>query len=313
MKNQNLSSTMPLDRSAFAPFLIFSILLGGSPVAIRIIFAELEPFYLGLIRYSLGAGFYWVLALLKGMRVPSGRALLGAVLYGVFGFGASFLMLSWGLVKTPASLGSILMALLPLMTIFLSSVQQVEAITMRGVIGALLAIAGIALTVSGAPGTNISIPHIAALITGTAFMAQGNVVIKRFPRNEPIMTNAIAMTAGTSILGFASLLSGEVWLIPSLSSTWIALGYQVIPVTILAFFLYTEVLNKWTASATSYAFVIIPLVTTGAAVLLTGEQITAEFVIGTVLVLTGVVVGALLPGKKEKSIRNEQLEDCMPC
>jgi drug/metabolite transporter (DMT)-like permease len=312
MKNQNLSPAITLDRSALVPFLIFSILIGGSPVSIRIIFAELDPFYLGLIRYGLGAGFYWTLALVKGLRVPSGRALLGAVLYGVLGFGASFLMLSWGLVKTPASLGSILMALLPLMTIFLSSVQQVEAISSRGMIGALLAIAGIAVTVSGAPTSDISIPHITALITGTAFMAEGNVLIKRFPRNEPIMTNAIAMAAGAPILGFASLLSGEAWMIPNQTRTWIALGYQVIPVTIIAFFLYAKVLNKWTASATSYAFVIIPLVTTAAAAVISGEQITAEFMIGAFLVLMGVMVGALLPGKKG-SIRNEQLEDCMPC
>ena len=126
------------------------------------------------------------------------------------------------------------------------------------------------------------------------------------------MTNAVAMAAGAPVLGFASLIIGEPWLIPTQLSTWIALGYQIIPVTILAFFLYSQILNKWTASVTSYAFVLIPLITVIIAALFYGEQITTSFLIGAALVLAGVLVGALLPGKT-KEVINSQLEDCMPC
>jgi drug/metabolite transporter (DMT)-like permease len=63
--------------------------------------------------------------------------------------------------------------------------------------------------------------------------------------------------------------------------------------------LYMYVLGKWTASGTSYGFVLIPLVTIVVAATLVGEQITLDFLLGAALVLAGVLVGALLPAKKK--------------
>lgn len=313
MKENNTSKSTAPGQSAFLAFITFIILIGGSPVAIRIIFKEMDPFYLGFIRYGLGAVVFWAVAFFKRLPIPRGRALLGAVLYGILGFGVSFLFLSWGFVKTSASLGAILMALMPLMTIFLSSFQGLESLTARGITGSLLSVIGIAVTVDGASSSKLSIPHIAALIIGTAFLAESTVVAKRFPRNHPVITNAVAMTVGSVILGAASLLSGEAWLIPSLPASWIALLYQIIPVTILAFFLYAWVLNQWTASSISYSFVIIPLVTVVIAAGLVGEHITQEFLIGTSLVLLGVIVGVLLPGGKKKASSKNRVEDCVAC
>ena len=230
----------------------------------------------------------------------------GAILYGFLGGGVSFVLMAWGLVKTPASLAAILMAMVPLMTLVLSSFQDLESLSGRGIFGALLAIAGTAITVGGASAEEISLPHIAAIIVATGFLAQSSVVIKRFPPNPPIMTNAISMTVGTIVLVFASLVTGESWVIPTQTSTWAAFGYLLVFVTILALILYLQVLTNWTASGTSYGFVIIPLVTVIVAAVLTNEQITMNFVIGAVLVLAGVLVGALLPNKTKAS----EVEEC---
>jgi drug/metabolite transporter (DMT)-like permease len=77
-------------------------------------------------------------------------------------------------------------------------------------------------------------------------------------------------------------------------------------VTIIAFILYLQALAKWTASGTSYGFVVIPLVTVIVAAVLTDEQITAAFLVGAVLVIAGVLVGALLPSKD----KTEGVEEC---
>jgi len=308
MTTQAPSVSMLPDRSILAPFAVFIILVGGAPVAIRIIYAELSPFWLGLVRFGFGAVVFWMLTLFKGIRVPKGRALFGAMLYGALGVGISMVLMGWGLVKTSASLAAILMALVPLMTVLLAALQGVESLTGRGLFGALIAVVGIAITVGGASSADISLPHIAAIIIGTGFLAQSGVVIKRFPPNPPIMTNAIAMTVGAIILGIASLVTGESWVIPVQTGTWAALSYLGIFVTVFAFIFYMQVLNKWSASGTSYGFVIIPLVTVIIAALLTKEQITINFLIGAALVLTGVLVGALLPGKK-KTVEVEKCKD----
>jgi drug/metabolite transporter (DMT)-like permease len=288
------------------PFAVFILLVGGAPVAMRVGYAEMAPFWMGLTRFGLGAVVFWALAIAKKLAVPKGRALFGAALYGFLSVGVSFVLVAWGLVKTQASLASILLALVPLMTLLLSSFQGLETLTRRGMFGALLAIAGTAVAVGGASSEEISLPHIAAIIVATGFMAQSSVVIKRFPPNPPIMTNAISMTVGAVILGIASLATGESWVIPTQTSTWAAFGYLVLFVTVFAFILYLQVLTNWTASGTSYGFVIIPLVTVIVAAVLTTEQITANFIIGAVLVLAGVLVGALLPGK----IKTSAVEEC---
>ena len=149
-------------------------------------------------------------------------------------------------------------------------------------------------------------PHVAAILLAAVFIAEGGVLIKKFPPNPPIMTNAIAMTVGGIILGLALLVSGEPWTIPTLTSTWIALIYLVIFVTIVAFLLYMFVLSKWSASKTSYGFVLVPLVTIVVASSVVGEEITLNFLVGAGFVLAGVLVGALLPSKAKP----EAAEEC---
>ncbi len=117
------------DRSVLTYFAAFILLVGGAPVAMRIGYAELQPFWLGLARFGLGAAAFWGLALYKRMQVPKGRALVGAILYGTLGVGISFVLLAWGLVKTSASMAALLMAMVPLMTVLLSFTQGVEAFT----------------------------------------------------------------------------------------------------------------------------------------------------------------------------------------
>jgi drug/metabolite transporter (DMT)-like permease len=297
------------DRSVLTYFAAFILLVGGAPVAMRISYAELQPFWMGLARFGLGAAAFWALALFKRIQVPRGRALVGALLYGALGVGISFVLMAWGLVKTSASMASILLAMVPLMTVLLSFSQGAETFTARGLFGALLALAGIGVTVGGASAADVSLVHVGAILLGTVFLAQSGVVIKLFPPTPPIMTNAVAMTVGAAILGAASLATGESWVIPSLPSTWAALSYLVIFVTVLAFMFHLQVLNKWSASGASYGFVIIPLVTVVVAAVLSNEPITANFLIGAVLVLGGVFVGALLPARKKPEV----VEECKDC
>jgi drug/metabolite transporter (DMT)-like permease len=300
-----ISSSLP-DRPVLLAFIIFIIAAGGASVSIRITYEQLAPFWAATARFALAAFVFWGMVYFKKLPVPKGRALLGAMLFGALTVGFAFALIGWGLVATPASLYQILMAMVPLMTLFLSALHGVEAISGRGVFGSLLAVAGIAITVGGSSTSNISLPHIAAIILAAAFIAEGGVLIKKFPPNPPIVTNAVGMTVGAVILGFASLLSGEQWNLPTQANTLTAFLYLVIIVTIVAFLLYMFVLGKWTASGTSYGFVVIPLVTIVLAATLAGEEITINFLIGAGLVLAGVFVGALLPSKT----KSEELEEC---
>lgn len=57
------------------------------------------------------------------------------------------------------------------------------------------------------------------------------------------------------------------------------------------------VLRYWTATRAAYGFVIIPFVTVLLSTRLDDEPVTIGLVIGGLLVLAGVYVGALRPGR----------------
>lgn len=305
MTAQRTAAPARPDRSVLIAFLLFILVGGGASVAIRMTYAELPPFWAGASRFALAGLVLWGIVLLRRMKVPTGRALAGAVLFGTLTVGVAFVLIAWGLTATPASRFQVLMATVPLLTIFLSSVHGLEAITGRGVFGSLLAVGGIAFTVGGTSASEVSLPHLAAILIAAGFMAEGGVLIKKFPPNPPIMTNAIAMTVGAFILGAASLAAGETWSLPKQMTTWLAFLYLVVFVTIVAFLLYMFVLRRWSASGTSYGFVLVPLVTIVVASSVAGEQITSNFIVGAVLVLAGALVGALLPSRQKAAAINE--------
>jgi drug/metabolite transporter (DMT)-like permease len=290
------SSGLP-DNRTLAAFGFFILLGGGASVAIRITYAELAPFYSAAVRFALAGIIFWILLFVRKIPFPRGQALLGAALFGTLSVGLAFSLVAWGLVEIPASTYQVLMAMVPLLTIFLAFIQGIERIRWQGILGSLLAVGGIAVVVGGASGGGLSLVHVLAIIAAAVCIAEAGVIAKKFPRSHPIATNAIAMTIGALILGSISLITSEPWVLPNQISTWIALGYLIVFVTIIVFLLYLYVLGRWTASGTSYGFVIIPLVTVVVASTLAGEQITLSFIAGGVLVLVGVLVGALLPSK----------------
>jgi drug/metabolite transporter (DMT)-like permease len=285
------------DNKTLVAFGLFILLAGGGSVAIRITYGELPPFYSGAARFAIAGIIFWVLLFLRKIPFPRGQALLGAALFGTLSVGLAFTFIAWGLVAIPASTYQVLMAMVPLLTIFFAYLHGVERIRWQGLLGSLLAVGGIAVVVGGSSGEGLSLPHILAIIAGAACLAEAGVIAKKFPRSHPIAMNAIAMTIGALILGTISLITNEQWVIPTLASTWIAFGYLVVFITFFVFLLYLYVLGRWTASGTSYGFVIIPLVTVVVATNLASEQITLSFIAGGVLVLAGVLVGAILPSK----------------
>lgn len=296
---QMKTSALP-DSKTLAAFVLFVVLAGGASVAVRITYGEMAPFYSGAARFVIAAVVFWILFFLRKIPVPRGRALLGAALFGIFSVGLAFTFIAWGLVATPASTYQVLMALVPLLTLFFAYFHGVERIRWQGLLGSLLAVGGIAVVVGGASSGDLSLPHILAIIAGAACISEAGVIAKKFPRCHPFATNAIAMTIGGFMLGVISLLAGEQWTIPTQVDTWLAYGYLVVFVTFIVFLTYLYILGRWTATGASYGFVLTPLVTVVIAATLAGEQITWSFIAGGVLVLGGVLVGALLPSKPPK-------------
>ncbi len=276
-------------------FGLFILIVGSASVAIRFTYHELAPYWGGFLRFLLAGAIFWAIVAVRRIPLPHGRALAGAALYGLLSTGLAFLFALWGLIKTPASVYAIIMSIIPLLTLIFASLQGQEKLRGRGVLGALLAVAGIVVIMGSSlsSGLVLSPPHLLAIVLGASCMAQSGVVAKRIQRSNPFVTNAIAMTLGAVVLLAGSLLIGEPRALPASREVWLVLLYLVTIGGLVVFSLYFYVVSHWTASGVSYGFVLSPIVTVILAASLTGEAVTWVFLLGGAVVLFGVWVGVL--------------------
>jgi drug/metabolite transporter (DMT)-like permease len=263
---------------------------------VRLSDRELAPFWGATIRFGLAAAILLAVVVVARLTLPRGRALLGSVLYGLFAFAGAFGLIYWGLVETPAGLGQIILALVPLLTLFLAIVQGQERFRWLGLVGALIAIAGIAIVFGDRVGTAVPIVSALAVVAAAACMAESNVVVKHFPRSHPVATNAVAMATGAAVLLGLTLLTGEPMVAPTRGETWVAIGYLALIGSVGVFSLFLYVIARWSASVSSYVMLLMPLVTVALSAVLDHEAITAGYLIGGPLVLIGVYVGAFAQG-----------------
>ena len=281
------------ERIALAAFVSGAVLAGGNAVAIRFSNRELDPLWGAGLRFAVAAVVFAALLVLLRLGLPRGRALLGVVLYGAFTFGGAFSLAYYALVELHAGFGQILLALVPLAALLLTVLQGQERLRIAAVLGSLLALAGVLVMSSASLEGELPVPSVLAAIGSAFCFAQGAVVVRRFPAVHPVTTNAIGMAVGASLLLAAALIVGETVELPPEGETWAALTYLVAVGSVAVFLLYLIVLERWTASRTSYQFVLIPFFTVAISAWLDDEPLGWAMAFGGLLVLAGVYVGAL--------------------
>jgi drug/metabolite transporter (DMT)-like permease len=286
------------DRGTLAAFVLMVVLAGGNAVAVRMSNSALPPFWGAALRSGVAALVFWVIVVLRHIALPRGRALVGALFYGFLAVGVAYAFLYWGLLRLPASLAAPILALAPLMTFFFAWAHGLEEFRWRGVAGALVATAGVSLGLAGGFGRAVHVPSVLALVAGVASLAEGAVVFKLFPKSDPLVSNALAFTTGTPLLVLVSWLAGEQWSLPNTASTWAAFAYLALIGSVVVFYLYLHILSRWTASATSYSFLLMPVATVVIAAWLLREVVTTSFVVGAMLAVAGVWIGAIKSSPK---------------
>ena len=284
------------ERTALAAFFVMSVLAGGNAVAIRFSNRELDPLWGACLRFALAASLLGAVMAILQVRPPGGRALAGAMLYGAFGIGGAFALAYYGLVDVHAGLGQTVLALVPLATLFLVVLQRQERLRLSGVIGGLLALAGVAVMSGATVRDDVPAVSLLALLGSALCFAQAAILVRRFPPVHPVAMNAVAMATGAVLLLAGSLLARETFELPQRAETWLALAYLVPVGSVLVFVLYLVVLRFWEASRAAYEFVLIPVVTVALSTWLDNEPLGLALLIGGPLVLLGVYVGALHRG-----------------
>ncbi|MFN2556751.1 MAG: DMT family transporter [Nitriliruptorales bacterium] len=192
-----------------------------------------------------------------------------SALYGLFNFGASFGLIYYGFVHGHAGFGQ-----------------------------TLLALVGVALMSRAPLREAVPLSSLLAVLGDALCFAQAAVLVRRFARVHAVTMNAVGMTTGGLFLVAGSVLLGEPLVLPRRPETWVAIGYLVAVGSVFVFVLYLVVLRYWAASHAAYTFVLVPFVTVVLSAWLDDEPLSAGLVLGRLLILAGVYVGALRPTRR---------------
>ncbi len=283
-----------------AAFVVMVVQSGSNAVAIQFSNLELPPFWGAAFRFLLAGLVFWVIVRIRRIPIPRGRALQGAAIYGALSIGVYYAFIYWALQSETASLTMVVLALVPLLTFFLAWAHRLETFNLRSLAGALVAFSGILIAIADQIGFSFAFLPLLAILAGGAALAEGSVIYKAYPKGNLLAVNAISHTIGAVLLLLISLAAGETWSFPRTGSAAIALAYLALIGSTLFCYLYLYVLERWTASATSFSFLLIPVATIFIAGWIGNEVVMPRFLLGSTIVLLGVYVGALAP---KKSVR----------
>ncbi|MFJ5696040.1 DMT family transporter [Arthrobacter sp. NPDC093125] len=296
-----LSRRVP--RLALVAFSVAVVLGGANFVAVRLSNQELAPFWGAGLRFGLAAMLFVVIALVLRLPWPRGPLLALTAVYGALAFAIPYALMYWALTQATAGTATVVMAGVPLVTLLLAVIQGLERFSMRAVAGSVLAVGGVAWMVLGSQGIGAPVGSVLAMLGATLVIGQSIILGKRLSANHPAMTNAVAMAFAAPLLIALSAVAGEAWVLPGQLDVVVALVYLVTLGSVGLFVLVLLVVRTWTSSASSYMFVLFPVVTLGLAAWLIDEPVTLPAVLGSMLVMGGVWFGAL-SGTKPAATNN---------
>ena len=289
-----------MGRKPLLAFLTAVVLGGINFVGVRVSNEELDPIWGAGLRFGLAAFVFAALCAALRLALPGGRAFVLVVLYGVIGFGLAYGALYWAMQDAPAGLAAVVLAIGPLLVLLLAVTHRLERFSARAAVGAVIALAGTVVMFFDPGDADVGWTSFALLGVAALAASESVVLSKLVGPEHPMAMNAVGMTSGALALLAVAVLGGDELALPRERDTQLAVAYLV-AATVGLFLCILYVVQRWTASATAYTFVSMPVVAVLAGAALLDEPITAAVVAGGAIVVAGVYVGALSRTRGRKS------------
>jgi drug/metabolite transporter (DMT)-like permease len=136
-----------MQKKSIALILLLSGIWGISFLLIRIAGQSFPPFWIALMRSSLGALLLWTVLFETGKQVPARKHLPWLLLVGLFNNAMPFTCFAWGERYVPSNTAAVLNATTPIFTLLLGMAIQRKRAAANVVLGVLLGFAGVLLVV----------------------------------------------------------------------------------------------------------------------------------------------------------------------
>lgn len=297
-------------------FAIIYFVWGSTYLAIRVGVREIPPFLMAAMRFFV-AGFLlcaWLMA--RGERWPSKREWLNASLLSIVMFVLDYGVLFWAEKRIASGIAAVMVATIPVFMALSEIIfLRTQKLTLRLAIALLIGIGGVAVLMSrsfnfgGEPVDRMS--AIGLLIASISWSAASVLGRKVALPDSKAMSAGAQMLAGGVFLTVTSAALGEFrgFDASSVSRTaWLALAYLIVAGSIVGFTAYVWLLHHESPTKVATYAYVNPVVAVLVGYFWGGEPLGVRTVVGTLLVLAGVVVITTTPARSTNAAVPEEVE-----
>lgn len=284
-------------RGIYLKLVLMALFWGAAFIGGRVATAEMAPPSAALWRYIVATVALVVATIVIDGGLPrlSRQAWQGVLVMGFAGVLVFNLCFMYGLARTPASRGALIMALNPAVTLLASALLFREHLTRNKVAGVALALAGVVIVLARG--------DLAHLFAGG--LGPGEIVLLGCPLSWAVFTlagrhfvrghSALAVTAYASLVGtamLAAVAAGTGDLVPPTVSwrAWTAIAVTGLFGTALAFVWFYDGVRAIGPARTSVFINLVPVFAIALGVLLLGEPLEGSMLVGGAIVIAGILL-----------------------
>ena len=292
MTTQTSPPANGMSNATVGRFVLLALLWGSSFTLIKVSLEGLTPGQLVLSRLVLGAGVLLAIARLRKVAPPRWGGVWGHVAAAaLFGNVVPFLLLSYGEQTTGAGIAGVLVGSTPLLTLALATAAlPTERATPRKAVGLLFGFVGLMLVIGPWRDSLGSVGGQLACLGTALSYAAGFVYVRKYlsPRGLAPLSLAASQLAAAAVLQ-ALVTPFLTWHTPHFTGRVTgSIVFLGVLSTGLAYVLYFRLIGEVGATTASAVNYVVPVFAVLLSVVLLGEPVTWNLLVGGLVVLIGM-------------------------
>jgi drug/metabolite transporter (DMT)-like permease len=292
------ASEHPPAWKTLSAFAIIYFVWGTTYLAIRVGVHEVPPFLLAAIRFLIAGGVLYGWMIAKGERSPTARQWMAAAAIAVLIFVLDYGLLFWAEQRVPSGVAAVMLATIPVFMALSEIIfLRTQKLTVRLTLALLIGIGGVAvlmsrsLNLAGAPIDKMG--AVALIVASISWSLASALTRKLSLPPSKVMSSGAQMLAGGAFLAITAAALGEFRNFrPGTISlaAWLALLYLIVAGSIIGFTAYVWLIHHESPTKVGTYAYVNPVVAVLVGYFLGGETLGLRTILGTLFVLTSVVV-----------------------
>ncbi|HFF9831120.1 DMT family transporter [Serratia marcescens] len=293
-----MNARVGIDGRAAAAMVLLCAIWGMQQVAIKAAEQDVSAVLQIAIRSGLAALGVYLLARCRGECFTWDRATLSAGLSVGALFALEFFFVSEGLRYTSASHMAVFLYTAPLFSALgLHFLLPQERLSPVQWLGMLIAFGGVVLAISGmadgSGGADRLKGDFYGLLAGIAWGGSTLVIrttrLAECPAKQTLLFQLTGACVLLSLLSLLAIATGNLHVVLS-PVAWCSLLFQTLIVSFFSYLIWFSLLRRYQASSLGILTFMTPVFGILAGVVILGEPLQIEFVLGAVLIVLGLIV-----------------------